>query len=401
MSKDYRLKHLIQDLWRSYRLYTRTHRGNKRLGMYHNSAKKDIPELARQIYYHIYHPSDFNAFIVTFPKPREIFCGCARDRVVQTWLISKLGKFIEDRHISLGNVCHSNRKGFGMETGIKKVTDDIELLSNAYKKECWVFKGDLSNFYVSIDKTRLNDCIQYLIENNYEGEDKIYLSEVAREIILFRPELHCTRNNPVHMWSRLKPGRSLFENAPNRGIASGEPWSQIFSNYFLSYMDEYIINQMGDSEFGFTRFVDDFIIVCPDKNKLKRVVSNLRKWMSDKLHLEVHKQKIYFQPVSHGVKFLGTWIKPFRLYLANRTIGRMRCKIFGFDRMMREKKNLGPCEIDHIANSINSYLGFLNARSEYKIRREIMSNLPKTFSKYFNVSPNYGKLNIKQKYRYG
>jgi RNA-directed DNA polymerase len=63
-----------------------------------------------------YKPSICACFVVTNPKPREIFAAHFRDRVVHHLLVSKLDPFWEKK---LSPVCFACRKGMGTHGALK------------------------------------------------------------------------------------------------------------------------------------------------------------------------------------------------------------------------------------------------------------------------------------------
>jgi hypothetical protein len=70
---------------------------------------------------------------------------------------------------------------------------------------------------------------------------------------------------------------------------------------------------------SYGRYVDDFVIVLEDKSLLKELISTLGNFLNNELHLTLHPKKIYLQHYSKDVPFLGTMIKPGRIYIGKRT----------------------------------------------------------------------------------
>lgn len=87
----------------------------------------------------------------------------------------------------------------------------------------------------------------------------------------------------------------------------------------MHQLDAFVTKELGLKYYG--RYVDDFIIVHPDKDFLKSLIPQLSEFLLSTLQLTLHPKKIYLQHYSKGVKFLGTVIKPNRIYIANRTKG--------------------------------------------------------------------------------
>jgi RNA-directed DNA polymerase len=105
----------------------------------------------------------------------------------------------------------------------------------------------------------------------------------------------------------------------NSGLPIGNLTSQIFANFYISAFDHFMKKELGIRYYG--RYVDDFIIIHPDKEYLKSLIPVISNYLNNELKLKLHPKKIYLQHYTKGVKFLGTVIKPNRIYIANRTKG--------------------------------------------------------------------------------
>jgi hypothetical protein len=106
------------------------------------------------------------------------------------------------------------------------------------------------------------------------------------------------------------------------------------------------------------------------------------------------------QPVSHGVKFVGAFIKPGRIYLANNTVSRMKERFNGYGKMMEERE-LEFYERERIEQVFNSYLGFTRRRRTYKFRKEGIEGMGHDFWRNFYVKGRYetvrARINIKER----
>lgn len=81
-----------------------------------------------------------------------------------------------------------------------------------------------------------------------------------------------------------------------------------------------------------------------------------------------------------GVKFVGSVIKPFRIYLSNRTVGRMWDTFHAAEGVCHSlvQKPLtykALAELEHYISACNSYMGFLCHHSSYALRRKLLQNL--------------------------
>lgn len=92
-----------------------------------------------------------------------------------------------------------------------------------------------------------------LFLTRYQGEDKEPIQWLVRMIVLHRPELRCIRKGDVHLWDVLPAGKTLFGIGGKTGLAIGNLTSQIFANYYLLPLDQWLASVPG-VEYG--RYVD-------------------------------------------------------------------------------------------------------------------------------------------------
>ena len=119
------------------------------------------------------------------------------------------------------------------------------------------------------------------------------------------------------------------------------------------------------------RYVDDVVIVHPDQEYLKSVISISREYLKTKLMLQLHPRKIYLQHYSKGVVFLGAVIKPYRIYIANRTKTNFFTAIQQQNEIARNHKPTKE-ERGKFQTSMNSYLGIMKHHKTYKLRKGML-----------------------------
>jgi len=139
--------------------------------------------------------------------------------------------------------------------------------------------------------------------------------------------------------------------------------------------------------------VDDFVIVHQDKEYLKSVIPVLKEYLQDELFLELHPNKIYLQHFSKGAPFLGTIIKPHRIYIRNQTKGNFYKTVRYWNNFLEEERNLTKEALGQFLASVNSYLGIMKHYNTYKLRRKMLTeNLSPHFDDYIYIADDYVKL---------
>ncbi len=339
-----------------------------------------------------YQPGKSIAFIVHKPVQREIFAADFRDRVVHHLIINKLNPFFEKEFIQDSYAC---RVGKGTHYGISRANKFIRQCSQNYTKDCYVLKLDIEGFFMHINKEILFSRLEKIIEAKYKLQDKELVLAICHKIIFNSPTKNCIIKGSSKNWDGLPKNKSLFQSPANCGLPIGNLTSQIFANFYMSAFDHFIKKELGIRFYG--RYVDDFIIVHPDKEFLKSLIPIIYGFLLSNLQLTLHPKKIYLQHYSKGVKFLGTVIKPNRIYIANRTKGNFYAAI--------QKQNVpikngtpGKEVTSNFLSSMNSYLGIMKHYKTYKLRKRMLfKNLHAGWWNHVYLSGGVRKFVLKQK----
>ena len=328
------------------------------------------------------------AFIVTKPKPREVFAATFRDRIVHHLIARRLELLFEEYFI---NDIYNCRKGKGTLYGVKRLYEQIKLASNNYNKDCFIAKFDLKGFFTSIDKVLLNTMLQQFIDTKYFGEDKSIIKELVRMIVMHCPEKNCILKSNPKMWKLISNSKSLFHNGDLKGLAIGNLTSQLFANFFLAEFDS-----MENNKFkGYGRYVDDFFIISEDKKSILNNIDYIKNFLHNRLNVTLHPNKIYLQHFNKGIKFTGSVIKPNRLYIGNATVSNMYKKIDHFNYIISNRKNIGIYDIRKFISSINSYLGFMRHYSSFNMRKSLIRHISYKWWDYCYVPNNLNKVCFK------
>ena len=329
------------------------------------------------------------AFIVTFPKLREVFAADFRDRVVHHLVIRELMPYFNEYFIKESFSCMKNRGVlYGVETMLRYMCECTE----NYTVDSWVLKMDIKSFFMSIDKHILDSMLDEFIVEHYKDErKKDKLRELCHKIVMHHPEDNCDMRGDMSLWKRLDPSKSLFCVGKERGLPIGNLTSQIFANFYLTKLDRYIKDELGFEYYG--RYVDDFVIISRDKQRLLNSVNKIVSFAKRELGLEIHPDKRYFQHYTKGVQFIGSVIKPNRVYTINRTIGSLYHKLSSVYKEASEE------DLDEFVMTVNSYLGYMCHGSTYNIRKRLFkeSGLFEPWKYLIVIDDEYRKINRKNK----
>jgi retron-type reverse transcriptase len=329
------------------------------------------------------------------PVKREIFAADFRDRVVHHFIFNYISPVFEKHFI---NDSYSCRVGKGTHYGIQRIDHFIRSCSENYSKECYIMKLDIKGYFMSMNKKLIIEKIASLLDKekmrlSFDLPLTLYL---IKQTLFNDPTKDCIIKGSMSDWEGLPPTKSLFHAKSGCGLPIGNLTSQLFANIYLNEFDHFVKRDLKIRFYG--RYVDDFALVHPDKNYLASIIPVIKNFLSERLQIGLHPDKIYMQHYSKGVKYLGALIKPRRIYIANRTKGNFHQRMETWNMIIRAEKKPIKEEQDGFLNSMNSYLGIMKHYRTYKLRKKMLKeNLSAYFWNYFYIGKNYAKLERKIK----
>ena len=376
----------------------------KQCNEYRINYEEDLWQLVGEVHDRTYRPGKAFCFIVNRPRVREIFAAAFRDRIVQHWITLRIEPLLERRFRSQGDLSFNCRKGYGSFRAVRVAKEKIEQVSARYTRQAWIGKVDISGFFMSIDKDILLDKLIPFIRQEYQGKDIETLIWLLEVTVKHQPQLFCERRSPLWMWNNLPDNKSLFSMPANVGMPIGNITSQLLANFYLSFFDEFIVEQFPFDFTPFIRFVDDALIIAEDNRTIIDMRLKAMQWMKKHLHLQLHKDKFYLQEARKGVKFVGCVIKPGRLYTSNRTLGNMTRRVMQTDELCRNIIEVGPTLenlklLKRHVSSLNSYMGFCVHQYTFNQRKKMFRNVP-YFWKCCNIQRKFTLVKVKRKYNY-
>ena len=343
--------------------------------IFRENLLKNIRDLTQEINEYKYFPRPSTVFIITDPKLREVFAADFRDRIVHHLIINELLPYFQRYFIKESFSCMPKR---GTLYGVKTMAEYM----NSCKDDWYVMKMDVKSFFMGIRKSLLLERLDKFVLNNYTDKRKIKtLRYIISSTILHDPTKNCIRTGDLDLWNILPKEKSLFSLPQDKGLPIGNLSSQMFANFYMTPLDYYIKYYLGIELYG--RYVDDFVMYGP-KEYLLSSTPKIREFAKIDLDIEISESKFYFQPYRHGVKFIGSMIKPGRIYCGNRVRGELEKVI----------NKIPPTEnnVDTFISSVNSYLGLIRHYSSYNIRKELLENIPSGWNLYIKSSDGYLKI---------
>ena len=357
---------LLEDMYKAYIDCRKNKRNKVSTIKFEVNALYNIQKLCFEINTRSYKLRPAECFIVKDPRLREVFCANFRDRVVQHFVYNELNPCIENMLIFDAANC---RKGKGTDFAIDRVSRFLIRETENYNRRAFYLKVDISGFFMNIDRLLLLDKVRNIIWNIYEGIYKAELDYLAQIICLSDVTKNCIRISPISDWEQLPAHKTLFGN--KNGLPIGNICSQLFANLYLNNID-HIIKARHKS---YSRYVDDFVIVDRDRNKLKQTLKIISKQLSY-LGLSIN-SKTKITDVKYGIEYLGIVIKPHYRFLGKSRIGRMYKAICDFDTPERTYARVA------------SRKGMFKRYHGYRFMRNWYSNFPEKVKSKLKIKSGF------------
>lgn len=356
----------------------------------------NLLSLCNDLYCHTYKPQPSTCFIITHPKQREVFAAEFRDRIVHHLYFNYTHEIYERTFIQDSYSCIKDR---GTHYGIHRLEKHIRKESHNYADNCYILKMDIKGYFMSINRyillreaNKTLDKMRYHKIHKWDNKkwndivDFKFIKYLTREIILLDPTIECVFKSNKEAWNGLSDSKSLFKTPKNCGLPIGNLTSQLFSNVYLNVLDQFMKRELHCKHYG--RYVDDFYVVSEDKHHLHEIIAAVEQFMGCALNLIIQKGKTIINRLWQGVEFLGAYIKPYRTYISNQCLRRIKKNLFQVDKLPNPMA------------SINSWLGVFSHYSSFNMRVSMFCKLRQMF-KYGVYSTDFTKFIPMEKWKYG
>jgi len=277
-------------------------------------------ELHEDLLNHTYRHGPYQAFRINDPKPRKIHKSSVWDRLLHHAVYRILYPFFDRTFIADSFSCR-------LKKGTHRAMN--RFLRFGWKVSCnntctvWVLKCDIRKFFEHIDHEILLTILQKYIPD--------------KEVVSLLKNIICS-----------------FSAAPSRGLPLGNLTSQLFVNIYMNEFDQWMKHHMKTKQY--IRYADDFVILSRDKDWLQELLPKIGDFLSERLKLELHPDKVFIKTWSSGVDFLG-WV-----HFPNHRVLRTATR----KRMIRRMAGKPSDE------TRNSYLGLLSHGNAKKLKSRIV-----------------------------
>ncbi|MDP2638783.1 MAG: reverse transcriptase/maturase family protein [Candidatus Azambacteria bacterium] len=310
----------IDNLLEAWKEFIRGKRNKKDVQEFSLRLMDNIITLHQDLNNHTYRHGGYQAFNISDPKPRNIHKASVRDRLLHHAMYRILYPFFDKTFISDSYSC---RLGKGTHKALNRFKYFAGKVSKNNSRTCWVLKCDIRKFFANIDHKILLDIL-----NSYISDKKIIW--LLKEII-----------------------ESFYSTNPGVGLPLGNLTSQLFVSIYMNEFDQFVKHRLKVKYY--IRYADDFVILSNNKQELENLIFQISDFLSEKLKLQLHPDKVFIKTLNSGINFLG-WVNfPYHRVLRTATKRRMFRRI----------------QVSPTPEILNSYFGLLGHGNAGKLERKI------------------------------
>lgn len=357
----------FSDLVQAYYDCRRSKRNSASALAFEARLERNLSQLHSDLIAGTYRPGRSICFVVTRPKPREVWAADFRDRIVHHLLYNRIGASIEAAFIADSCACIPGR---GTLYAAKRLEAKIRSASQNWAKPVHYLKMDLANFFVSIDK-------QILVGQLEARISEPWWRALALQVLWHDPREDFEVRSPRHLFNRVPQHKRLTSQPARLGLPIGNLSSQFFANVYLDALDQFVKHQLRCRHY--VRYVDDFVLLHESPQQLNAWLAAINAFLPT-LGARLNPSKTILQPVDRGVDFVGHVIKPWRRTTRPRS-------------MALALRRTAAVPAEDLRETANSYFGLLTqashshkdraalARLVIKRGRAVNGDLTKTYPK--------------------
>nr|UWD71742.1 MAG: MatK/TrnK amino terminal region [Bacteriophage sp.] len=326
---------------------------------------------------HLFKTSDYEIFILNEgKKKRDVYkLPFFPDRIAQWAILQVIEPFL------VANMTADTYSAIPGK-GIQPIVNDLRgyyktKIIDGKKKSVWVpsillsdeentrycYKIDLHHYYQSIN----HEVLKQKFRKVFKDPELLWLlDEIADSINT------ATEEDLIELSLSGE-----IEVDPNTGIPIGNYMSQYSGNFYLSFFDHWVKEELHVKHYY--RYMDDVVIFASSKEELHEIHRKVTAYTRDYLHLNIKGNYQIFPTKVRGVDFVG-----YRFF-GEYTLLRKSTAI-NFKRKMRAcrkkmENNIPPTYSEWC--SFNSYKGWLGNCDSYRLFKKYMEPLIEYMQDYY------------------
>jgi retron-type reverse transcriptase len=324
----------LEELARAYFDCRKNKRNTPSALAFEQDLERNLIQLHDRLADGSYRPGRSLCFVVTRPKPREVWAADFTDRIVHHLLYNRVAPRFYASFIADTCACIPGR---GTLYAAQRLEAKVRSITQNWSRPAWYLKCDLANFFVAIDKTVLHRQLAARITEPW-------WLRLAETILFHDPREDYELRGQPELLAQVPHHKRLTSHPATHGLPIGNLSSQFFANVYLDALDQHVKHQVRARHY--VRYVDDFVMLHETPQWLNAALADINAFLPARLNAQLNPRKTILQPLARGIDFVGHVIKPWRTTTRRRTV---------HQAVNRVSRIAG----DEVFQSANSYFGLL------------------------------------------
>lgn len=336
----------------AYRRARRGKRDRPEVQRFEQDLEGELIQLQNELIWGTYRSGAYHLFRVYEPKERLVAALPFRDRVVQHALVAVIEPLWERRFIADSYACRPRR-------GLHKAADTVQRrLRHLAQRErgqgkVYALKGDIARYFPSIDHAVLKE----LLRRHIACPRTLALCDTIIDAEL---DVAAVTREPFDAPTRP------------RGLPIGNLTSQLWANVYLHELDKFVKHTLKARHYA--RYMDDFILLHPDKAWLHAARGRIEAFLWTQLRLRTNTKTQIF-PIRHwhgrGLEFVGYRLWPYHRRLRRESIQRISRSL----RRLQRWYAAGLVSWGRVGQSIQSWVAHARHADTWGLRRKLLGSV--------------------------
>ena len=281
-------------------------------------------------------------FPVFEPKERIVDAPHLKDKIVQLAINNILKEIYIPTFTLDSYACIDGR---GTHKCVDRLQHFLRKAKWEYGDGAYIVKADIKKFFYSIDRAILKSMLPKKIK--------------------------CKKT--LRLLHKIIDSANIIDPL---GMPLGNTLSQICANLYMSRLDHHCKRMLGLKYY--IRYMDDIVIILPDKQSARQALNVIRSFAATNLHLTLNENKAKIFPISQGVNTIGFKVYATHRLLRNDCKKKIKRKIKAMPRLITE----GKLTVSKAEQMLNSWLGHAGNASSQNFIKSLTAKHP-----YIYLSP--------------
>jgi len=342
----------FENIHQAYLMARKKKRYNPEVLEFTTNLEENLIQIQNELIKKTYEVGEYREYFIYDPKKRLIMALPFKDRVVQWSVYLQINSLFDKTLIYNTYAC---RVGKGTHNAADKLYNWVKLVDR--KPQQWYYlKLDISKYFYRVD----HDIMTNIHKQKIKDPNVIWLIE----------KFSRNPNVPFGLPLGVEPDKCprdkrLFD----KGMPVGDLISQPKANINLNLLDQYCVHEL--KLHYYIRYMDDIIILYPDKNYLHIIKNDIEFFLNTELKLHLN-NKTCIRPIDDGIDFVGQKIWPTHRKLKKKTVLKMKRRL----KYLLEAYIRDEITFDEFNASIQSYMGLMKHCDSYNLQNKILLELP-------------------------